>query len=103
MMMLQFRRVLSGSSSDTRPLNPVCTSVLSSSEWNIVSEAGHLLHHGSHFNQIISICLKSVCLKEHGITTQSPASAVIVASLRETQKFPLQNSFNAPANENGEG
>lgn len=102
MMMLQFCRVLSGSSSDTRPLNPVCTSVLFSSEWNIVSEAKHLLH-GSHFNQIISICVKYVCLKEHGITTQSPASAVIVASLRETQAFPLQNSLNAPVNENGEG
>lgn len=94
-MMLQFRRAMSGSSRDTRPLNRVWTSGLFSSEWNIVSEGEHLLH-DSHFNQIIAVGAKQAGLKEHGMTTQSPASDDIVVSLRETQKSPRQCSRNAP-------
>ena len=54
--------------------------------WNIMSESPHLCLLGSHLYQTICWVVKlSGVVKEHGITTQSPASAVISLSVRVIQ------------------
>lgn len=97
MMMLQFLRFKSGSSSDTRPLNSDWTFVLFLLVWNIISESLHFCFRASHLYQTICFGVKpEPGMKEHGITTQSPASAVISPSLRVIQTPFWQCSFPSP-------
>ena len=89
MIMLQFPWLRSGSNSDTRPLNPDWTFLLVR---NMMSESPHLCLSGSHLYQITFLGLKTwSVVKEHGITTQSPASAGISASLRVAQSPIIQS------------
>lgn len=106
MMMLQLFRPTSGSNSDTRPLNPDWTLLLFLLGWNMISESPHFGLEGSHLNQTMFWGIKEDGVeKEHGITTQSPASAVIPASERVIQNPYTQRVISptgAPVNANSE-
>ena len=96
MMMLQFFWFRSDCSSDTRPLNWGWTFLLFLLVWNITSESPHLRLDSHLYQTICSVIKTWLVLKEHGITTQSPASAVISPSLRVIQYPLLQCSTDAP-------
>lgn len=85
-MMLQFLMFMSVSSSVNRLLNKSCISLL--------FFMPELVHLGSHLNQSMFSGIRLYGVeKEHCITAQSPASAVICSSLRVIQKSFSQNVF----------
>lgn len=95
-MKLQFLSLVLGSSRDTLPLDQKRSMLCRSN----MSESIHVCL-DSHFNQAMCKGLTSGGVeKEHGITAQSPASAVISRSVRLIQNPSVQGicTFEVPVN-----